>query len=107
MLRGLRTFLPPGVEWTEPAGGYTLWLRVHAASCPEEAIYERLVRAGVKVASGSAFFAAAPTGPPQFRLSIACVPEEEIVEGCRRLGRALAAIVGPRRSAAGPSPARV
>jgi DNA-binding transcriptional MocR family regulator len=107
MLRGLRTFLPPGVEWTEPAGGYTLWLRVHAASCPEEAIYERLLRAGVKVASGSAFFAAAPTGPPQFRLSIACVPEEEIVEGCRRLGRALAAIVEPRRSAAGPSPARV
>ena len=89
MLRSLKQFAPRGVEWTEPAGGYTLWLRVGAGSRSEEALYERLLQAGVKVAPGGAFFPTSLRRQPQFRLSIACVTEEEIVEGCRRLGRGL------------------
>lgn len=89
MLRSLRRFAPPGVEWTEPAGGYALWLRVNADQGTEETIYEHLLRAGVKVAPGAPFFPKSPPARPQFRLSVACVTEEEIVEGCRRLGRAL------------------
>ncbi len=89
MLRSLKQFVPRGVEWTEPAGGYTLWVRVNAGRGTDEKLYERLLQTGVKVASGAAFFPTAPRGRPQFRLSIACVTDEEIVEGCRRLGRAL------------------
>jgi GntR family transcriptional regulator/MocR family aminotransferase len=93
MLQSLRDCLPAGVEWTRPAGGYTLWLRLPAAKPDERTLVERGLRAGVKVVPGSQFFPR-PPGLPHLRLSIACVTEEQIVEGCARLGRALAAASG-------------
>jgi DNA-binding transcriptional MocR family regulator len=90
MLQGLRERMPGGVEWTQPEGGYTLWLRLRKTREGEDAILARLNREGVRVAPGSLFFPRARV-EPHFRLSIACVSEEQIVEGCRRLGRALAA----------------
>ena len=89
MLQGLRDHMPDGVEWTQPVGGYTLWLRVRRAGAGEQALLERILRAGVKVSRGSFFFTR-PPADPHFRLSIACVTDEQIAEGCRRLGRALA-----------------
>ena len=89
-LRGLREQMPEGVEWTEPSGGYTLWLRVSGRRGEEAALAERFAREGVRVAPGSLFYLR-PPADPHFRLSIACAGEEEILEGCRRLGRALRA----------------
>ncbi len=89
MLKSLKQFAPRRVEWTEPDGGYTLWLRLNNGSDAEATVCEHLLQAGVKVAPGSSFFPQSPPGQQQFRLSVACVAEEEIVEGCRRLGRAL------------------
>ncbi|HVP37780.1 MAG TPA: PLP-dependent aminotransferase family protein [Candidatus Saccharimonadales bacterium] len=88
MLQGLKEHLPPGVEWTQPAGGYTLWLRVRGSAAGERAVGEQIRKCGVKVVPGSLFFPR-PPADPHFRLSIACVSEEEIAAGCRRLGRAL------------------
>jgi GntR family transcriptional regulator/MocR family aminotransferase len=95
MIQGLRDHMPAGVEWTEPAGGYTLWLTVRgrAARAGEAALGERFRRDGVRVVPGSPFYAR-PPAEPHFRLSIACVTEDEIAEGCRRLGRSLAAVRG-------------
>lgn len=93
MLKGLAEYMPRPVEWTKPAGGYTLWLRVTGTRMDEETLYRRLLQAGVKVSPGSAFFQT-PLVEASFRLSIACVTEDEIVEGCRRLGRSLAGVVG-------------
>ena len=98
-LQGLREHLPPGVEWTQPAGGYTLWLRLPGSPIGEPALQGRLLRGGVKLAPGRLFFETAPAAP-QFRLSVSCVTEGEIREGCRRLGQALAEII------ASPDPAR-
>ena len=53
-----------------------------------EADIERILDAGVAVAPGSRF-CARPPRTPSFRLSIACVDEGEIADGCRRLGSAL------------------
>lgn len=88
-LQALRDHMPPGVEWTEPVGGYTLWLRVKGRRLDEAALLERLTRERVRLSPGSLYFRQAPA-EAHFRLSIACVDEADIVEGCRRIGRALA-----------------
>ncbi len=89
LLAALRRYLPArGVRWTEPVGGYTLMLWVDT-TLSESQLDERLRRAGVRLAPGSAFFATGQT-EVSFRLSIANLTEPEIEEGCRRLGHALA-----------------
>ncbi len=88
MVAGLDEHLPARVLWTRPAGGYTVWLSVPGATGGELALRDRIERAGVSVAPGRDFYAH-PSPVPHFRLSIACVDEDQIAEGCRRLGRAL------------------
>lgn len=88
MLKGLADHMPDGVEWTRPLGGYTLWLRVTGARVDESTLCARLRQDGVSVSPGSLYFRT-PPGTVSFRLSIACVAEAEITEGCRRLGRSL------------------
>ena len=89
MLAAMRAHMPEGVAWTQPAGGYTLWMQLPHDAADERALCEHLQRNGVKAAPGSGFFAH-PPATLQLRLSISCVPEADIPEGCRRLGRALA-----------------
>ncbi len=92
LLAALKRHLPAdGVRWTQPAGGYTLMLRVDTPLSEAE-LDDRLRRAGVVLTPGSLFFAAKHPGVT-FRLSIANLAEDEIEEGCRRLGRALAEAV--------------
>lgn len=83
MLAGLETYLPPSIKWSRPAGGYTLWLTWEGTD--EDSACESLRRAGVRVAPGSRFFGT-PEQLCHARLSIACVSESQIQEGCRRLG---------------------
>ncbi len=93
MIDGLREHLPKhGVTWTEPQGGYTLWLEVNETKLGEQALHDRLLAAGVKLSSGRLYYTQAPRHPC-FRVSIACLPAEEIREGCRRIGRVLRAAV--------------
>lgn len=96
MLSALARHLPPGVAWTRPLGGYTLWLTLPLPARREAEACARLLRAGVRVAPGRPFFARAPAAA-HARLSISCVPEERIEEAGRRLGSALASILGPVR----------
>ena len=89
MQHGLERHLPPEVRWTRPVGGYTVWLTLAGRSDDERLWCKRLAAAGVSVAPGRQFFGEPPSRP-HFRLSIACVGEEEIEEGCRRLGETVA-----------------
>ena len=95
MIQSLKKHLPnSGVEWSEPAGGYTLLLRVRTGKMVDEAgLLEQLRQAGVLVSPGSIYFAK-PSDRPSFRLSIANLTEDRIQEGCRRLGRVLSQSVG-------------
>jgi DNA-binding transcriptional MocR family regulator len=93
MLRCLIRYMPNGVEWTRPAGGYTLWLRIPPGRADEASVADRVLKEGVRLSPGRLYFDAAPP-QPSFRLSIACVAESEIEEGCRRLGRALKDVLG-------------
>ncbi len=86
-LKTMKAAFPDSVTWTEPPGGYTLWVRMP----------ERLSRAeleafldpyGVIVSAGQNYFLGADASE-YFRICIARTDEEEIGEGVSRLGRAL------------------
>jgi DNA-binding transcriptional MocR family regulator len=92
LLRSLKECMPAGVTWGEPAGGYTLLLRVRSTA-NEERVLTDVRKAGVLLSPGSLYFSGRPNSLC-FRLSIPNLTEELIEEGCRRLGRALGRVVG-------------
>lgn len=96
LMQGLDEHLPPGCEWTRPEGGYTLWLKLPPGGGDEATQVERIARAGVRVAPGSRF-CLRPPARPAVRLSVACVDDAMIAEGCRRLGCALRVASAPGR----------
>jgi len=89
MLAGLDRYLPAGIEWAKPMGGYTLWLTLPHPADAESMLCDDLRNAGVRVTGGRGFFAT-PPARAHLRLSIACVAEDRIEDGCRRLGSTLA-----------------
>jgi DNA-binding transcriptional MocR family regulator len=93
LLQGLERYMPDGVRWTRPSGGYTAWMTLRKSGMTESELLERIMREGVKVGPGHRYFAHHPTAT-HFRLSIACVAEQQIEIGCRLLGRALADALG-------------
>jgi DNA-binding transcriptional MocR family regulator len=86
---------PDWAQWTEPAGGFLIWLTLRSGISPDWA--ELFAAHGVHVWSGRYFFAGA-THETCVRLSISTLSEEEIVEGIQRLAHALAAAYGTRRA---------
>ncbi|HEY0788369.1 MAG TPA: PLP-dependent aminotransferase family protein [Thermoanaerobaculia bacterium] len=94
-----RCVSPKWAQWTEPAGGFLIWLELQPHA-PFD--WDGLFAAhGVGVTPGRTFFASA-TSRQYLRLSIASLGEDEIVEGIRRLGLALEAAYGAgKKNAAG------
>ncbi|MBN2542144.1 PLP-dependent aminotransferase family protein [bacterium] len=76
------------VSWTEPTGGYLIWL--HLKNCPlkEERVHDLLLKNGVLVVPGRFYF---PTRPkdPYYRLSIASLDEDEIKTGVQRIAKTM------------------
>lgn len=85
---------PEWARWTEPVGGFLIWLKLRSGVSPDWA--ERFAAHGVHVWSGRYFFAGA-TNETCVRLSISTLSEEEIVRGIKRLARALASAYGRTR----------
>lgn len=85
----LREQLDPRlVEWSEPRGGYLIWLRLRGAEGVWQGLDELLAAHGVELAHGHSFFPA-QTSEHYLRLSISALDEAQITEGIRRLGCAL------------------
>jgi DNA-binding transcriptional MocR family regulator len=86
-LRTMTAAFPASVTWTEPPGGYTMWVRMPEKMSRAE-LEAFLEPYGVIVSAGENYF---PGGAPSehFRLCIARTDETEIREGVIRLGRAL------------------
>lgn len=88
-LAALREYLPETlVAWTEPTGGFLIWVRFLTRAVREDRFYEACAREGVLVSPGNYYY---PTtnGESCFRVSISNLDEGEIREGIRRLGRAV------------------
>lgn len=84
MLEALEEFMPEGVSWTYPKGGFYIWVTL-----PENTdAFEMLNRAldnNVAYVIGSAFFPDR-SGKNTLRISFSNEPEDVINDGIRRLG---------------------
>ncbi|SHM73307.1 PLP-dependent aminotransferase family protein [Cryptosporangium aurantiacum] len=89
MIAALPGTLPPGSRWTEPDGGMFTWVRMPGDLDAAELLPTALAH-DVAFVPGAPFYAGAPDRST-FRLSFTTNTPEQIREGMRRLGRALAA----------------
>jgi DNA-binding transcriptional MocR family regulator len=88
-LASLREHLPAGrVTWTEPTGGFLIWVKFKNANIDEEKFQRSCAREKVRVSPGS-FYYPVDRGEKCFRVSISTLDETEIREGIERLGRAI------------------
>ena len=87
MLSALATYMPEGVSWTRPGGGFFVWITV-PSSINTARLSEQSATRGVIFFPGHWFY------PNQdrfntIRLSYSTVPEDRIVEGVRRLAETI------------------
>ena len=88
MLGALPEHFPEGATWTEPAGGFYIWVKL-----PEwldtQALLAAAVERRVAYVPGTAFYGDG-TGQDRLRLAFCYPTEHDIHEGVRRLGELLA-----------------
>ena len=91
MLAALRQHLPPGCRWTQPAGGFYVWLTV-PEGLDTKAMLPRAVTQRVAYVPGTAFYTDAGSSQASrlMRLSFCYPTPERITEGVRRLAAVLA-----------------
>lgn len=98
----LVTHMPSEVRWQLPSRGVVVWLSLPPEIDPEE-IYDVARRAGVIVTPGT-LHAAHGRAEGGVRLTYCHEPAERLVEGAKRLGQAIQAMMRGRRSVS-PAPA--
>jgi DNA-binding transcriptional MocR family regulator len=76
-------------EFTVPDGGWFLWARL-PSTVDTEVLLDRAERAGVAYLPGARFYVDPPSTVDFLRLSFSMLGTAELIEGARRLGRALA-----------------
>jgi 2-aminoadipate transaminase len=87
MLGQLEEHMPPGVTWSEPRGGFFVWVTLPGGLATDEMLHLAADH-GVVYLPGSWFY------PNQeehasLRLSYSCLTDDELVEGIHRLGHAI------------------
>jgi len=88
-IQALHRYIPPEwADWTEPSGGYLIWLKLRSVSSQLPDLEGLFAAHGVKVALGHDFFPS-DTAATCLRLSISRLNEAEIVAGVERLAMAL------------------
>jgi len=88
MLEALSEYMPEGVHWTKPDGGFYIWVtlpeKINALDMLDTALANN-----VAYVIGSAFHADG-SGKNTLRISFCHEPEETITEGIKRLAKAVA-----------------
>lgn len=87
LLRGLGDFMPEGVTWTTPRGGFFIWVSV-PESLDTSALLEEAIEEGLVYIPGAAFYIES-RGHHELRLSYSLESEDDLYEGARRLGKVL------------------
>ncbi|HKC29063.1 MAG TPA: PLP-dependent aminotransferase family protein [Jatrophihabitans sp.] len=88
MNRALGEYMPAGVEWTKPRGGFFTWLTA-APDVDARALAAPAARLGVAYVPGAPFYTDSGDGGSCFRLSFSRAAEDQIDEGIRRLASLL------------------
>jgi 2-aminoadipate transaminase len=114
MLEALAEQFVDGASWTRPQGGLFVWATLDERIDTTDLLALARKTEGVAFVPGRAAYIDGRRGASSMRLNFAGVPEEEIREGVRRIGRAMRAqlaLLGsltgsaPPRAAAPPPPA--
>jgi DNA-binding transcriptional MocR family regulator len=105
--QALRQHLPAACSWQLPSHGVVLWVRLPDGVDPERVAAEAQ-RLGVLV-SPSPSFSVGARPEPAVRLIFSAEPAERLVEGARRLGKAVAHVLAERAStpALAPEPSEL
>ncbi len=103
LVHALEKGMPDGVKWVVPSHGIVLWLELPRTLDPD-AVYAEAHARGVLV-SPSPMWSVDPHAPPGIRLAFCAEPEGRLVEGVKRLGKAMKTLLAraPRRGAHGPN----
>jgi DNA-binding transcriptional MocR family regulator len=91
-LSALREYVPRGMRWNEPAGGLHLWCHLEGRLRTRDLLAEA-TRRRVAFVAGEAFHADGGGGSA-LRLNFTYPSEEDVREGVRRLGEAMAVLMG-------------
>ncbi|MCU1574380.1 MAG: aminotransferase [Micrococcaceae bacterium] len=89
LLDALAEYMPDGVQWTRPLGGFFVWLTL-PGQVDTYPLLQPGIDAGVVFVPGAAF-TATPGPSNTLRLAFSAVPPESLREGVRRLAPVLAA----------------
>jgi len=85
MLDSLARELPEDASWTQPEGGYFVWVELPSGP-PSSELLAEAEEAGVTFVKGSDFYAGGRGGDRALRLAFSFVSPEEIAEGVSVLG---------------------
>lgn len=88
MLAALADAMPPGVTWTQPAGGMFIWLTLPEAIDAAQLLRRAITEARVAFVPGRAFHCDG-SGANTLRLNFSLADEARIKEGVGRLGALL------------------
>lgn len=92
LIAALEREMPEGIGWTEPEGGFFLWVTLPEGYSSDD-LLSLAVAEGVGFLPGSCFFPE-PAANRGFRLSYPSPDAEDIAEGVRRLGVATRRLLG-------------
>lgn len=85
MLEALETHFPEEARWSQPEGGYFLWLDLPPGTEADE-LLEEAIAAGVTFVKGADFFPPEAGGANSARLAYSFATPGEITAGIERLG---------------------
>lgn len=88
MEAGMKKYFPAGVTYTHPEGGMFLWVTVPGVDDTTE-LFKQCLEEKVAFVPGEPFYAGHPE-PGHLRLNYSNMAEDQIDEGLKRLGKALA-----------------
>lgn len=94
LLAALREHFPASARWTQPPGGFFVWVELPPRLDGDHVCEEALAEARVAVVPGSAFSATAGAPANRLRLSFSSCAPDEIRTAIERLGRLLARRLG-------------
>ena len=92
LLKCMQEELPAEAKWTHPEGGLFLWLTLPEGVSARKVI-ERCVEMKVVAVIGDAFYPKGKTDQ-SMRLNFSNMPDERIIEGMQRMGKAVRECLG-------------
>ena len=87
-LAALDKYMPAGVRWTHPAGGFFIWLTLPRDVFAQD-VKRLALSEGVALAAGEGFFVNSTDGEHHLRLAYSCAVPDDIDAGIRVLGQVI------------------